>query len=167
MGLALNSRTASCRKNPVTTIDRLPCNCQPRVTTKPARPFLVCHGNLTGCVTGHDFGGMQIIFMCKTHFNAVPTQTRDGWKQYRGSRTFPETKIAVECRPGPNRGNGATSSEMDPGYTIAAEEDKSNRGLKSSMWPGKLYSALYQVGYVYVSCAMMPQLPHVSPSSDG
>ena len=94
----------------------------------------------------------KIMFMCKTHFTSVPTHTREGWKQYRGSRTFPETKIAVVCRPGPNRGNGgaaaaaAAAGEVDPGYTNHPEDDKSARGqTKNAMWPGKVYNVLYQV----------------------
>lgn len=64
----------------------------------------------------------------------------------------------MECRPGPNRGNGATVSDVDPGYTNPIEEDKVNRGLKSSMWPGKVYSALYQVKHCrcYIACIILP-----------
>lgn len=108
----------------------------------------------------------QIIFMCKTHFGTVPNQTREGWKQYRGTRTFPETKIAAACRPGPNRGQGGAAAaaaaaatttatatttntnttEGDPGYTNPVEEDKAVRGqTKNAMWPGKVYGALYEV----------------------
>ncbi|CAM9325908.1 unnamed protein product, partial [Hapterophycus canaliculatus] len=98
----------------------------------------------------------QIMFMCKTHFNTVPINTREGWKQYRGTRTFPETKIAVACRPGPNRGHGAVAaaaaaaaaaaSDVDPGYTNHPEDERANRGPpKSALWPGKIYNVLYQV----------------------
>lgn len=86
--------------------------------------------------------------MCRSHFSTVPSHTRDGWKQYRGTRTFPESKIVIACRPGPNRGNGATGIEEDPGYTNHPDDDKANRGqLKNAMWPGKIYNVLYQVGY--------------------
>lgn len=85
------------------------------------------------------------MFMCKTHFTTVPSETREGWKQYRGTRTFPETKIAVECRPGPNRGGGVTTGDGDPGYSNCPEDEKVKTSAKNSMWPGKVYSVLYQV----------------------
>ncbi|CAN0044118.1 unnamed protein product, partial [Ectocarpus sp. 6 AP-2014] len=97
----------------------------------------------------------QIMFMCKTHFNTVPLSTREGWKQYRGTRTFPESRIAASCRPGPTRGLGAAAavaaaaaaaSEVDPGYTNHPDDEKGNRGpTKSALWPGKVYNVLYQV----------------------
>lgn len=92
------------------------------------------------------------MFMCKTHFTAVPVHTREGWKQYRGTRTFLETKIAVACRPGPDRGAGVTASEVDPGYTNHPDDDKVGRGqTKNAMWPGKVYNVLYQVRFDVLS----------------
>lgn len=91
---------------------------------------------------------VQIMFMCKTHFTTVPVPTREGWRQYRGTRMFPETKVSIECRPGPNRGNGVANPEADPGYTNPPEDDKAKGPIKNSMWPGKVYSVLYQVSWM-------------------
>ncbi|CAB1120207.1 unnamed protein product [Ectocarpus sp. CCAP 1310/34] len=92
------------------------------------------------------------MFMCKTRFNTVPLSTREGWKQYRGTRTFPESRIAASCRPGPTRGHGAAAaaaaaaSEVDPGHTNHPDDEKGNRGpTNSALWPGKVYNVLYQV----------------------
>ncbi|CAM9102859.1 unnamed protein product, partial [Choristocarpus tenellus] len=88
----------------------------------------------------------EIVFMCKTHFMGVPAQTRDGWKQYRGQRMFPESKVAVECRPGPGR---VLTNTGEPKYTCPDEEKGKVHG-KNLMWPGKIYHVLYQVWNNYV-----------------
>ncbi|CAN0283722.1 unnamed protein product, partial [Discosporangium mesarthrocarpum] len=79
--------------------------------------------------------------MCKTHFLSVSPDTRDGWKQYRGQRTFPESKVATGCRPGPDRILGPGG---EPKYTNP-EEDRNRVHGKNLMWPGKIYHVLYQV----------------------